>query len=147
MRAARQGELAQARESLAGIVQQIESLLPHDGEETVEEKTERGAIVATRQAIVAQREGEAKRQRDSLRRLDAALAALPAPFDASQIERIQRGVEEAQRALVTIEATYVKAVRDQQAGEEFRRRTAVNEGRLTALDTRVRSRAVPGSQP
>jgi len=136
--AARQGELAQARELLAGIGQQIESLLPNDGEETVEEKAERGAIVATRQAVVAQREGEAKRQRDSLRRLEAALAALPAPFDASQIERVQRGVEEAQRALVTIEATYVKAVRDQQAGEEFRRRKAVDEGRLTALDTRMR---------
>ena len=138
LRAARQGELAQARETLAGIVQQIESLPPHDGEETAEEKAERGAIVATRQAIVAQREGEAKRQRDSLRRLDAALAALPAPFDASQIERVQRGVEEAQRALVTTEAAYVKAVRDQQAGEEFRRRKAVNEERLTALDTRMR---------
>jgi exonuclease SbcC len=138
LRAARQGELAQARETLASIIQQIESLPPHDGEETVEEKTERGAIVATKQAIVAQREGEAKRQRDSLQRLDAALAALPAPFDASQIERVQRGVVEAQRALVTTEATYVKAVRDQQAGEELRRRKAVSEERLTALDTRMR---------
>ena len=138
LRAARRGELAQARESLAGIVHQIDSLPPHDGEETVEEKAERGAIVATRQAIVAQREGEAKRQRDSLRRLDAALVALPAPFDASQIERVQRGVEEAQRALVTTEATYVKAVRDQQAGEEFRRRRAVIEERMRALDSRMR---------
>src|SRR6266404_1434767 len=87
MRAARQGELAQARETLANIVRQIESLPPHDSGETTEEKTERGAITATKRAIVALREGEAKRQRDSLRRLDAALVGLPAPFDASQIER------------------------------------------------------------
>ncbi|HEY3253368.1 MAG TPA: hypothetical protein VGJ91_05450 [Polyangiaceae bacterium] len=96
LQAARQGELAQAREMLAGIVHQIESLPPHEGEETADERAERGAIVATRQAIAAQREGEAKRQRESLQRLDAAIAAaLPAPFDASQIERAQRSVEEA----------------------------------------------------
>ena len=52
MRAARHDELAQARETLAGIVQQIESLPQHDGEEIVEEKTERGAIAATKQALV-----------------------------------------------------------------------------------------------
>ena len=138
VRAARQGELAQARETLAGIVRQIESLPQHDGEETAEEKAERAAIAATRQAIVAQREGEAQRRRESLNRVDAAIAALPAPFDASQIERAQRGVEEAQRALVTTEAAYLQAVRDQQAGEEFRRRKAVIEARLTALDTRMR---------
>jgi exonuclease SbcC len=138
MRAARQGALAQARETLANIVRQIESLPPHDGEETMEEKTERAAVAVTKQAIVAQREGEAQRQRESLNRANAAIAALPAPFDASQIERAQRGVEEAQRALVTTEATYMKAVRDQQAGEAFRRRKAVINERLTVLDTRMR---------
>ena len=138
LRAARQGELAQAREMLAGIIHQIESLPQHEGEETADERAERSAIVATRQAIAAQREGEAKRQRESLQRLDAAIAALPAPFDVSQIERAQRGVEEAQRALVSTEAAYVKAVRDQQAGEELRRRKTVLEERLTALDTRMR---------
>jgi len=71
-------------------------------------------------------------------RIDAALVALPAPFDASKIERAQRAVAEAQRALVTTEATYMKAVRDQQAGEEFRRRKALIEARLMALDTRMR---------
>ena len=138
VRAARQGELAQAREALAGIVRQIEALPQHDGEETAEEKAERAAIAATRQAIAAQREGEAQRRRESLNRVDAAIAALPAPFDASQIDRAQRGVEEAQRALATTEAGYLKAVRDQQAGEEFRRRKAAIDARLTTLDTRMR---------
>jgi DNA repair protein SbcC/Rad50 len=138
MRAARQGEVAQARETLANIIRQIESLPQSDSDETTEEKAERGAILATRQAIVAQREGEAQRQRESLDRVDAALAALPAPFDASQIERAQRSVQEAQRALVTTEATYMKAVRDQQAGEEFRRRKALIGARLMALDRRMR---------
>jgi len=138
MHAARQGELAQARETLADIVHQSESLPQHDSDETTEERAERGAIVATRQAIVAQREGEAQRQRESLDRVDAALAALRAPFDTSQTEREQRGVEEAQRALVTTEAAYLKALRDQQAGEEFGRRRATIDERLTALDTRMR---------
>jgi exonuclease SbcC len=136
--AARQGELAQARETFTAVIHQIEALPRHEGEETAEEKTERGAIAAARQTIVAQREGEAQRQRESLNRVDAAIAALPAPFDVSRIERAQRGVEEAQRALVTAEATYMKAVRDQQAGEELRRRRVVIEARLTALDTRMR---------
>jgi DNA repair protein SbcC/Rad50 len=136
--AARQGELAQAREALAGVVRQIAGLPQHDGEETVEEKTERGAIAATRRVIVAQRESEAQRRRESLNRVDAAIAALPAPFDASQIDRAQRGVDEAQRALVTTEETYLQAVRDQQAGKEFRRRKVAIETRLTAIDTRMR---------
>ena len=137
-RAARQGELAQAREMLAGIVRQIESLPPHEGEESADERAERGTIVATRQAIAAQREGEAKRQRESLQRLDAAIAALPPPFDVSHIERAQRGVEQAQRALIATEAAYAKALRDQQTGEERQRRKATIEERLAALDTRTR---------
>lgn len=138
VQAARQGELAQARETLANIARQIESLPQHDSRETAEEEADRGAIAATRQAIGAQRDGEAQRQRESLNRVDAALAALPAPFDASRIERAQHALAEAQRALVTTEATYLKAVRDQQADEEFRRRKAVVDKRLTALDTRMR---------
>jgi exonuclease SbcC len=138
LRAARQGELAQAREMLAGIMHQIESFPPREGEENANERAERGAIMATRHAIAAQREGEAKRQRESLQRLDAAIAALPPPFDVSQIERAQRGVEEAQHAFVTTEAAYVKALRDQQTSEELRRRKGVIKERLTALDTRMR---------
>jgi exonuclease SbcC len=138
VRAARRGELAQAWEALAGIVHQIEALPQHDGVETAEEKAERAAIAAMRQAFAAQREGETQRRRDSLNRVDAAIAALPAPFDASQIDRAQSGVEEAQRALTTTEAGYLQAVRDQQAGEALRRRRAAIEARLTALDTRMR---------
>src|SRR5439155_21094003 len=66
MRAARQGEVAQARETLANVIRQIESLPQHASDQTTEEKAERGAILATRQAIVAQREGEAQRLCESL---------------------------------------------------------------------------------
>jgi exonuclease SbcC len=135
---ARQGELTQARETFTAVIYQIEALPRHQGEETAEEKTERGAVAAARRAIVAQREGGAQRQRESLNRVDAAIAALPAPFDASRIERAQRGVEEAQRALVTTEAAYLKALHDQQAGEEFGRRKTVIDERLATLDMRVR---------
>lgn len=136
--AARQGELAQARETFTAVIHQIEALPRHEGEETAEEKTERGAIAAARRAIVAQREGGAQRQRESLNRVDAAIAALPAPFDASRIERAQRGVEEAQRALVTTEAAYLKALHDQQAAEELRRRKTAIDERLATLDMRRR---------
>ncbi|MEP7347821.1 MAG: DNA repair protein, partial [Gemmatimonadaceae bacterium] len=136
--AARQGEIAQARETLAGIVRQIGSLPRRDGEETINEKTERSAIAATRQAITAQRDVETQRQRESLNRVDTALGALPAPFAVSQIERAQRGVDEARRALIATEATYLQAIRDQQAGEELRRRKAAIGARLATLDTRTR---------
>src|SRR5205823_969095 len=138
VQAARQGELAQARETLADIVQQIESLPEQDGEETVEEKTEQGAIAAARQAIGTQRESEATHRQESMTRVDVAIAALPPPFDASQIERAQRSVEEARRALAASEAAYLKALRDQQAGEDLRRRMTVTDVRLAALDTRRR---------
>src|SRR5262249_25138886 len=52
-------------------------------------------------------------------------------------DRAQRGVGEAQRAFVTTEATYVKALRDQQTGAELRRRKATIDERLAALDTRT----------
>ena len=135
--AARHGELAQAREALAGIVRQIESLPQHDSDESVDERAERAAIAAARQAIAGEREGAAQRQRAALARVDAALGALPAPFDAATIAQAQREVENAQRALVTTEAAYAKALREQQAGEEFRRRKAAIEERLTALDLRL----------
>lgn len=138
VRAARHGELARAREALIGVVHQIESLPQHDDQETAEERTEREAIAAARGAITREREGGARRQRESLARVDAAIAALPAPFDATRIEQAQRGVDDAQRALVTSEAAYAKAVRDQQAGKEFQRRKAMTEERLAALDTRIR---------
>ena len=104
----------------------------------LDEKAERGVITAARQAIVAQGESEMQRRRESLNRVDTAIAALPAPFDASQVERADQRVEEAQRALATIEAAYLKALRDQQADEELRRRKTVIKERLAALDTRMR---------
>ena len=138
VRAARHGELAQARETLAGIVHQLASLPQHDGEETVEEKAERRAIVATRQAIAAQREGEAKRQRESLQRAGrgdrSAAGAFRRVADRAGTARRGGSATRARHA----EAAYVKAVRDQQAGEELRRRKTVIEERLTALDTRMR---------
>lgn len=138
IRASRQGELAQARETLAAIVRQIESLPQRDGDDTAQEKAERAAIATARRAIGAQREGETQRQRESLRRIDAALAALPAPFDVSRIERAERGVEETQRALVMTDATYLKAVRDEDSSEELRRRKALTVEGLSTLDRRIR---------
>jgi exonuclease SbcC len=137
VRAARQGELAQARERLAAIIDQIESLSQGGCDETAEESAERAEIAASRQAIVTQREDAARRQRESLDRLDAALAALPVPFDASRIDRAWCVVEEAQRALVTTEAAYLGAMRDQHAGEEFRRRKAVIDEQLMSLESPI----------
>jgi hypothetical protein len=135
-RCGRQGKASsrkRAKRLRASVLRQRLDLL-HDGEETVEEKNEQVAIAATRQAIVAQRESEARRRRESLKRVDATLAALPPPFDASQIERSQRGAEDAQRALAAIEAAYLKALHDHQASEELRRRKTVVEERLAAFD-------------
>ena len=47
-------------------------------------------------------------------------------------------MEEAQRALVTTEEAYLRAVRDQDSAEELRRRKALTAERLSTLDRRMR---------
>lgn len=137
LRAARQGELAQATEALTSVVAQIQILPEIENGETDEEKAERLSIDQTRQQIAAQRTAESKRHGESLDRIDNMLAALPVPFDETEVTQAQRAVDDAQRAATEMETAYMTAVRDQQRLEEAVQRKVLVMQRLRTVDDRM----------
>lgn len=135
--ATRQGELQRANETLTTLAAQIRALPESGNSESHEEKEERVSITQTRQQIVSQRAAESKRHRDSLDRIDAAIAALPAPFDESQVTQAQWTVNAAQQAAAETDAAFMTAVRDQQRAEETERRQSSIMQRLALIDERM----------
>lgn len=133
MLAAQQGQLAQARETLGAINEEL-AASARGGEESSEESEERALIGATLTRLSEQRVAEAKRHREALDRIDGAIAAFPPPFDASLIEREQAAVALAQRALAAAETAYLKAVGDAHSLEVLRQRQAALGGRRSAVD-------------
>jgi exonuclease SbcC len=119
--AARAGECAHARTTLAGIEQELAELGQGDttiaGAETPEEQVERQQIVASRRAITEEMERQARQSSAALVRLDHALAALPAPYDEQRLAAAGRALTDARDALAAAEQSYVAAVRDAQALE------------------------------
>ncbi len=126
--AARRGELHQASEMLATVDGQLKEWAEANKSETDEENAERAAISNARQHIAVQRTEQAQRHRQSLDRIDMALAALPARFDESQVTQSQQMVAQAQRAVAEAESAFMTAVRDHQHAEEAcRRRDAITQ--------------------
>ena len=137
--AARRGELHQAYETLAVVDGQLQELAGAQHGETDEEQAERAAISNARQHITAQRVEQLQRHRESLDRIDLALAALPVPFDASQVTRAQQAVEQAQQAEAGAESAFMAALRDLQRAEEAHRRQDVIAHKLGQADARCAS--------
>jgi DNA repair protein SbcC/Rad50 len=142
--AARKGELDQGKESLRGVVAEMDALASESVGETDEEKTERAPIEATRKATADQRESQARHYRDSLDRVEAVIKGLPPPFDQSQVLQADQAVGRAQQAVQSAEATFLNAVRDQQIAVEadkraadIRRRSQAVQGRATAVETQL----------
>lgn len=133
---ARRGELLQARETLDGVGREIAELAAADGGETGEEQAERAAISHAREQIAAQRAAQAQRHRESLNRVEAALAVLPAPFDASQVTQAQQAVARRQRDVAEAESAFMAAVREQQQAEEAGLRQAALAHRIGQVDAR-----------
>jgi exonuclease SbcC len=137
LRAARQGELTQANETLAAVAAQIQALPETGNGETDEDKVERSSITQARQHITHQRTAESKRHRTSLDHIDTTLAALPTPFDDLQITQGQRAVHAAQQTAMEKDAAYMTAVRDQQRADEAERRKTAIMQRLFVIDERT----------
>jgi len=114
--AERAGELRQARlrcEEIDGELAGLQVGGSDDGkDETPEEVTERGDIAKVLEALAAQQEQQAKYYRQSLDRLDAALAALPPAFDEQRLTAAERAVAGAQTAAVEAERAHLQAIRD-----------------------------------
>ena len=142
--AARKGELDQAKESLRGVVVEMDMLANESVGETDEEKTERASIEATSKATADQRESQARHYRESLDRIDALIKSLPASFDQAQVLQADQAVGRAQQAMQSAEATFLKAVRDQQIAAEadkraadIQRRSQAVQGRATQVETQL----------
>lgn len=113
--AQRAGEIDQARlrcEEIDGELVGLE--VPGEGtsDETAEEVAERRDIAATLDELAARHQQQAKYYRQSLDRLDEALAALPPAFDERGLAASERAVTEAQAAAGEAERAHLQAVRD-----------------------------------
>ncbi|WP_298435023.1 AAA family ATPase [Ottowia sp.] len=111
----RAGEVDQARLRCEEIDGELVGLqAPDEGttDETAEEVAERRDIAATLDELAARHQQQAKYYRQSLDRLDEALAALPPAFDERRLTAAERAVTEAQAAAGEAERAHLQAVRD-----------------------------------
>lgn len=113
--AERAGELRQARLRREEIDGELAGLqVEGDGakDEAPEEVAERSDIAKVLEELAAQQEQQARYYRQSLDRLDAALAALPPAFQEQRLTTAERAVTGAQTAAAEAERAHLQAIRD-----------------------------------
>jgi exonuclease SbcC len=138
--AARAGETEQAKNELLRIDAELDALPRGEAglsNEYEEERAERMATTAAREAIEGTRAQEKQRFQASIARIDATLASLPAPFDVAKVEVVERAVANAQRALAVTDAAHINAIRDEQAATECDRRITALASRVTTVEARL----------
>lgn len=116
--AERGGELRQARLRCEEIDTELATLQAPGGgaeDETPEEVVERRDVAAALKDLSAQHEQQAKYYRQTLDRLDAALAALPPAFDAQGLTEAERAAADALAAADEAGRAHLQAVRDAEA--------------------------------
>ncbi|MGJ9418757.1 DNA repair protein [Massilia sp. CMS3.1] len=119
------GEIRQARAALSGLVQELNAMTETGFVgETTEEFVERQKIASTCKAIAAERGRQESQLRSTLRRLETAIAGLPAPYDEQRLVADARAVEVAVNAVNATEQAHVAAVQDAQSLELVDRQAA-----------------------
>jgi len=118
--AARGGEIAQAESNLSAVDQELAAVGAVGSEsdppaETPEEWIERDQIQAARQAIGQRTVQQSQQHQATLDRLQAALAALPAPFDLQPLVDAQNAKTQAAQSVADAERAHLAAVRDAEA--------------------------------
>lgn len=112
------GEISQARAALSGLVQELNAITETGLiDETTEEFVEREQIAATCKAICAERDRQETQLRSALQRVDAAIAALPAPYEEQQLLASMHAVDVAANAVSAAEQANVVAVQVAQSLE------------------------------
>ena len=88
--------------------------VPGDGakDETAEEVDERRDVASALKELLAQHEQQAKYYRQTLDRLDAALAVLPPAFDEQGLAAAERAVVDAQAVASEAGRAHLQAIRD-----------------------------------
>jgi DNA repair protein SbcC/Rad50 len=122
--AARHGEVEQAVATLAGVEAELNSLDAQGYAESDEDRAERTAITEVRAGIETQRKTLATQYRTRYDQVTKLLADLPAPADATIIQRAEKGVEAAQTASAASETAFLGAVRDQETAAGLDQRIA-----------------------
>lgn len=140
--AAKAGEMAQARTTLANIEQELAALgqgdaAQWDGVETPEEQAERQQIGRARQGVAEQLARQSQHFRAGLNRLEETLAAMQEPYDEQQLAAAVRGMTQAEEAVATTEQAHLVAVRDAQQLEVLCRHTQTLAARRSQVQTRI----------
>jgi len=138
--AQRAGEVEQARLRCEEIDAEMVSLqAPGEGatEETTEEVAERRDIASALNELAAQLQQQAKYYRQSLDRLDEALAALPPAFDERGLTAAERAVTEAQATAGEAERAHLQAVREAESRAALDRQRGVRRRERQELAAHV----------
>lgn len=140
--AAKSGEMAQARTTLASVEHELAALAqcqadPSDTVETSEEQTERQQIGAARQAVALQLARQSLHFRTGLDRLDDVLAAMPVPYDEHQLTVAVQAMTQAEAAVAAAEHAHLAAVREAQQGENLAHQAQTLAGRHLELASRI----------
>jgi DNA repair protein SbcC/Rad50 len=132
--AAKAPACAQARATLEGVEQELAALGPDALDrrvETDEERIERAQIAASRKAITEQLSRQAGQTHATMKRVDEAVAALPARYDEAPLTAATAALNSARDAVAVADRALLAAVRNAQALDD-------NSKRQEALGARVR---------
>ncbi|WP_428422799.1 DNA repair protein [Methylibium sp.] len=132
--AAKAPACVQARATLDGVDQELAAMGPDVLDrrvETVEERTERAQIAASRQVVAEQLARQADQTRATMKRLGEAVAALPARYDEAPLTVATTTLSSARDVVASAERALLVAVRNAQAFDD-------NSKRQEALGTRMR---------
>ena len=108
---ARQGEVEQAASSLEPLNRELDAMGDAAVDETPDEAAERVEIDNARQRLSADRTIADTDLQESTTRADAALQALPLPFDRKQLDVARQAIAEAEQTRKQVEAAELVAVR------------------------------------
>jgi exonuclease SbcC len=139
--AAKEAEMAQAETTLASVDRELAALdltaAGADSPETPDERAERQRIAAAGLELSEERKRHAQRLQEGLGRIDALLAALPAPFDERRLSAAAQAVADARQAVAAADRAHLAAARDAQALDALSQQIQSLAQRRVQVDARV----------
>ena len=135
--AARAGEMANAKSTLASVAEQLEQLARTQESGRTAAAGEQASATAALTSASERRALEAQAHRASLDRVQALIDALPPPFDPARVATARQDLEQCRAALGQLEQQYLAAVRAEQQLRDARVRQNEATSVITALDQRI----------
>jgi exonuclease SbcC len=135
--AAREGELLQSRAAIAAVETELGQLPQTGPTETEDEAAERSEIAAARDRLEGERVRAVADRDVSAGRVDAALAALSAPFDRRRLDLARQVSGQAESGLRSAEQAHLEAVRRQERWRAVQAQHARARAEQAAGDVRA----------